>query len=46
MLKVFTIIDVLKSDAGSAKNVGREQNVQLIGSAVRNLISEYQKCCY
>ena len=46
MLKVFTIIDVLKSNAGSAKNVGRKQNVHVIGSAVGNLISGFQKCCY
>ena len=46
MLKVFTIIDVLKSDAGSAKNVGRKENVHVIGSAVGNLLSEFQKCCY
>ena len=46
MLKVFTIIDVLKSDAGSTKNVGRKQNVHVIGSAVGNLLSEFQKCCY
>lgn len=45
MLKVFTIIDVLKSDAGSAKNVGRKENVHVRGSAVGNLLSEFQKCC-